>query len=72
MDAKKLIPEKQVCQRYGVCDATPRRWDNDPSLDFPPAVRIRNRKYRYVDELDAFDERQRAAAPLDKKLNGES
>ena len=42
------------------------------SLDFPPAVRIRNRKYRYVDELDAFDERQRAAAPLDKKLNGES
>ena len=36
MDAKKLIPEKQVCQRYGVCDATPRRWDNDPSLDFPP------------------------------------
>ena len=37
MDAKKLIPEKQVCQRYGVCDVTPRRWDNDPSLDFPRA-----------------------------------
>ena len=42
---------------------TLRRWDADPTLDFPRPIRIRNRKYRDEAELDAFDERQRMAAP---------
>ena len=62
MTTRKLIPEKQVCQRYGICDATPRRWDADPRLGFPRAIKIRHRKYRYVDELDEFDARQRMTA----------
>ena len=62
MTARKLIPEKEVCRRYGVCDATPRRWDADPELNFPKPFRIRKRKYRDEAELDAFDERQRMPA----------
>ena len=63
MDAKKLLPEPRVCERYGVCDMTLRRWDADPSLDFPRPFKIRGRKYRDAGELDAFDERQRMVAP---------
>ena len=59
MGSKKLLPEPLVRERYGVCDMTLRRWDADATLDFPPPIRIRNRKYRDEAELDAFDERQR-------------
>ena len=63
MDAtKKLLPDARVRERYGVCDMTLRRWDADPTLDFPRPIRIRKRKYRDEAELDAFDERQRVAA----------
>lgn len=30
------------------------RWDADPTLGFPRAVVIRNKKYRFRDELEAF------------------
>jgi predicted site-specific integrase-resolvase len=54
---KKLLPEKQVAQRYGVHVATLRRWDKNPKLDFPKPLYITNRRYRVESELDAFDER---------------
>ena len=64
MDAtKKLLPEPRVCERYGVTDMTLRRWDADPTLDFPQPIRIRRRKYRDAAELDAFDQRQREGGP---------
>jgi hypothetical protein len=34
------------------------RWDHDPGLKFPKAIRIRGRKYRDQDALDAFDAAQ--------------
>ena len=34
------------------------RWDRDPQLHFPKAIRIRGRKYRDQGELDAFDATQ--------------
>ncbi len=63
MATKKLLPEKQVAARYGVCTETLRRWDKDPRLDFPRPTRVRQRKYRSEPELDDFDdERQRVPA----------
>ena len=58
---KKLIPNKRVCERYGVCEMTIHRWERDPKLGFPRGYKIRERKYQDEDELDAFDERQRVA-----------
>ena len=60
-DEKRLIPEIKVQKRYGVSAMTIWRWDHDPQLDFPKAVRIRRRKYRDARELDAFDARQAEA-----------
>ena len=58
MQQKRLLPERKVCERYGVTTMTLFRWERDPSLGFPRALKIRGRKYRREQELDAFDARQ--------------
>ena len=55
---KRYLPDPEVCQRYGVSDMTITRWTRDPDLNFPQPLVIRNRKYRDLDELEAFEERQ--------------
>ena len=50
-----LIAELKTAKRYGVCTRTLDRWDDQPELGFPSAVRINGRKYRDTDQLDAFD-----------------
>ena len=62
MPSKRLLPEKEVCQRYGVKPMTLWRWSRDPDLGFPQPIKIRKRLYRYQDELDDFDERHREAS----------
>jgi len=57
----RLLPDAEVCQRYGVTPMTLWRWDHDPTLSFPPAVRIRSRKYRRLSTLVQW-ERSREAA----------
>jgi hypothetical protein len=61
----KLIPDAQVAKRYGVTLMTIWRWDQDPELNFPGPVRIRKRKYRDAEELDAFDAAHRREAHYD-------
>jgi hypothetical protein len=59
--SKKLIPDSIVAkERYGVSAMTLWRWDHDPDLKFPKPIRIRSRKYRDPEELDAFDAAQAA------------
>jgi predicted DNA-binding transcriptional regulator AlpA len=65
---RRLVPDPQVCRRYGVHTSTLYNWDHDPALGFPKPVRIKNRKYRDEAELDEFDaaraaERQTELAP---------
>jgi hypothetical protein len=57
----KLIPDAQVAQRYGVVLRTLARWDANQNLGFPAPAIINSRKYRAVEELDAWD-RARALA----------
>ena len=64
MPSKRLLPDKQVCLRYGVTQMTLWRWTNDASLGFPQPIKIRKRPYRDLDELEEFDERQRDARPI--------
>jgi predicted DNA-binding transcriptional regulator AlpA len=58
MQDKRLLPDRKVCERYSVSQMTLWRWDRDPQLNFPRAIRIRGRKYRDEGELDAFDAAQ--------------
>jgi predicted DNA-binding transcriptional regulator AlpA len=65
--SKRLIPDSEVCKRYGVVPYTIWRWEHDPASDFPRAIRINGRKYRVEDELDQFDARR--AAERDARLD---
>jgi predicted DNA-binding transcriptional regulator AlpA len=71
--SKRLIPDSEVCQRYGIVAYTLWRWDNEepkpgkPELGFPKPVRINGRKYRVEAELDQFDARR--AAERDARLD---
>lgn len=55
---RKLLPDREVCKRYGVVPRTLRRWDDNPSLEFPPPTFINGRKYRDEAKLDAWDREQ--------------
>ena len=59
MSEKRLVPDRKVCERYGVTPMTLWRWDHDTALGFPKPVIIRKRKYRLESDLDAFDAAQR-------------
>jgi predicted DNA-binding transcriptional regulator AlpA len=61
-----LLPDPKVCERYGVTPMTLWRWDHDPALEFPPPIRIKNRKYRNVGKLEAW-ERKRVAKTVKAK-----
>jgi hypothetical protein len=52
-----LMPERLVSERYRVCTKTIDRWSQDPELGFPPVIWIRNRRFRDVAALDAWDQR---------------
>ena len=52
-----LIPDPQVAKRYKVHLRTVARWDKNPAMGFPPAVKINRRKYRHRSELEEFERR---------------
>jgi hypothetical protein len=66
--SRRLIPDPEVArERYKVVLRTLARWDEKPELNFPQPIRIRGRKYRDAEELDAFD---RARADARKTREG--
>lgn len=52
---KHYLPDARVAQRYGVHITTLFRWDRNRQLSFPKPIRINGRKYRSVEQLDAWD-----------------
>jgi predicted DNA-binding transcriptional regulator AlpA len=55
-----LLPDPLVADRYQVSSRTIDYWDRKADLGFPRPIRINNRKYRRLSELEAW-ERNRAA-----------
>jgi hypothetical protein len=58
----RKLPDRKVCERYGVCSRTLARWDRNLNLAFPQPTVINGRKYRDEAELNAWDLRQAAKA----------
>jgi hypothetical protein len=61
-----LIPEKKAAAKCGVCVKTLERWDEKPELNFPPIIRINDRKFRDADLLDAFLQACARASSMDR------
>jgi predicted DNA-binding transcriptional regulator AlpA len=64
---KRYLTGPQVDQRYGITPMTRWRWEHDPDLGFPKALKLNphkgGRKLYAEDDLEAW-ERKRAAASL--------
>ena len=56
--SEDLLPAAQVRARYGISDMTLWRWETDQDLGFPQPMRINNRRYWRLAELQAFEIRQ--------------
>lgn len=54
---EELVPDPQVWLELGISSMTGYRWTHDPHLDFPKAVKIRNRNYRTRRALEDFKAR---------------
>jgi predicted DNA-binding transcriptional regulator AlpA len=62
-DADYLIPDTLVQREFGgVSKMTFFRWTRDPTLNFPPPVRIKSRNYRSRQQLEAFKAKLLTAA----------
>ena len=52
-----LVPDPQVWREFGICTMTGYRWTYDPTLNFPPPIKIRNRCFRSRKMLEDFKAR---------------
>jgi hypothetical protein len=57
-----LVPDPVVWAEFGVTEMTGHRWDQDPTLGFPPKIKIRRHNYRSRRALEEFKERMVAQA----------
>jgi hypothetical protein len=56
------LPDPLVAKRYGVSGRTLRRWDQDPSLEFPAVIIVNSRRYRELAALEEWERRTAANA----------
>jgi len=64
-DHDELVVDKQARRECGnVSRMTFYRWERDPELQFPPAVKINKRNYRWRSQLEEFKQKLRAKGRL--------
>lgn len=59
-EEKTYITAPDVCKRFSISQMSLWRWIGDEKLQFPRPLRIRNRRFFRLDEIQAFEARQRA------------
>jgi predicted DNA-binding transcriptional regulator AlpA len=52
-----LVPDPQVWREFGISSMTGWRWTRDPTLGFPPPIKIRTRCFRSRRALEEFKRR---------------
>jgi hypothetical protein len=68
MTAKRLVPRKNLRERYSASAMTIHRWERDEKLEFPEAAAVINgRKYYDLDKIEAW-ERAQIAKISDRQL----
>jgi hypothetical protein len=53
----ELVPDPKIAKEFSVTLMTLWRWDRDPTLQFPPPIKIRNRNFRSRAALEEFKAR---------------
>jgi predicted DNA-binding transcriptional regulator AlpA len=60
---ERLLPIRQILERYSVSDRTIDRWVADPKVGFPQPMVIQRRRFWRLAEIEQF-ERDRAPAKV--------
>ena len=60
---EELLPDPLVAKRYHVSTRTLPRWDQNLTLGFPPPIRINDRKYRRLRDLEEWERARAAPGP---------
>jgi hypothetical protein len=53
----QLVPDPKVLKEFSITAMSLHRWDSDEALGFPPAIKIRRRKFRSRRALEEFKAR---------------
>jgi len=54
-DSQTYLPASQVRARYGVSDMSLWRWLKNEDLAFPHPIRINNRRFWRLNDLEAWE-----------------
>ena len=54
MDHDELVADPAVAREFNVSLMTIWRWTNDPVLNFPPPIKIKQRNYRSRRMLESY------------------
>jgi hypothetical protein len=65
-----LLSDRRVAERYDVSVRTLARWDETAGLGFPPPIYIRDRRYRALAALEAWDRSNARKAATQIKPRG--
>ena len=65
-----LISDRHAAERYDVSTRTLARWDETPGLNFPAMIFIRDRRYRDLAKLEAWDRANARRAATQSKSRG--
>lgn len=57
-EQRTRLPARLVWTRFGVTDRTLDRWIADPSLKFPEPMRVKGRRYFFLDEIEQWERDQ--------------
>jgi len=61
---KTYLTGPQIKARYGCSYQTIWRWMNNPGMEFPKPLKINNRNRFALDEIEAFERKQKTACPV--------
>jgi hypothetical protein len=54
IERDELVPDPVVAREFGISLMSLWRYTHDPKLNFPAAIKIRNRNFRSRRQLEAF------------------
>ena len=68
----EFVPDTLVQREFNVTAMCLWRWTRDPSLGFPPVIKIRKQNYRSREALEAFKQRMLSLAITERNKSRKS
>ena len=60
----------EVLVRFGISNMTLRRWMANPEIDFPKAIKVANRRYFRLSDIEAWELKRSGSDPNENQIEG--